>query len=125
MSTYYQRLKTDNPGKYPENIGKSWCEDEETKLIESCKLGVPIDDIANTHMRTKGGIRARLGVIVSRCHFDYKWNVDRINRYTGLDKDYISKIIKKADDKFVVKVKIFANIGTQTEESSIDKLKKD
>jgi GIY-YIG catalytic domain len=46
--------------------GTPWTNEEETTLLKSINEGTSIDNIANKHRRTPGGIRCRLALIASR-----------------------------------------------------------
>lgn len=44
----------------PQNSGLPWTEEEYQKVVEAYQAGTSIREIAKLHMRTLGGIRARL-----------------------------------------------------------------
>jgi len=44
----------------PNNAGKPWFEDEDSKLVELFESGTTIAELASTHKRTKGAIQSRL-----------------------------------------------------------------
>ncbi len=53
----------------PENMGKPWTAEEDAKITSEYQQGVPGNEIAKAHQRTKGGIAARLvrlGIIPDR-----------------------------------------------------------
>ena len=55
--------------KVPENAGKPWSKEDETRLIELYRSGVSKKDICNTLQRTIAGVAARLvhlGIIDNR-----------------------------------------------------------
>ena len=55
-----QQTIKDDPEKYGVNFGKPWNTLEENKMLDLIKLGKNIDEIATSHGRTAGSIRARL-----------------------------------------------------------------
>lgn len=128
MSRYFKTLRDENPEKYPSKLGEKWSDEEESELREAIKMGIPKHEISKTLGRTIGGINARLGVIVRRCHFDYKWDVRKIENHTGVFPAIIEKIIEKADESFKTKAKEFKTASTQTDytpECAIIKIKSD
>ena len=46
--------------KLPENAGKPWLPEDDTKLLKLYKAGISVKEIAKRYKRTKGAIRARL-----------------------------------------------------------------
>ncbi len=44
----------------PDNVGRSWTADEETRMVEAFKAGQAPEDIARRHRRTLRAIEARL-----------------------------------------------------------------
>ena len=115
MSRYFKTLRDENPEKYPSKLGEKWSDEEESELRQAIKLGIPKNEISKTLGRTIGGINARLGVIVRRCHFDYRMTVAEIEKHSGLFPAVIESIIKKADESFKTKAKEFTTSSTQTE----------
>ena len=115
MSRYFKTLRDENPEKYPSKLGEKWSDEEESELRQAIKIGIPKNEISKTLGRTIGGINARLGVIVRRCHFDYRMKVVEIEKHTGLFPAIIEKIIQKADESFKTKAKEFTTASTQTD----------
>lgn len=115
MSRYFKTLRDENPEKYPIKLGEKWSDEEESELRQAIKMGIPKNEISKTLGRTIGGINARLGVIVRRCHFDYRMSVAEIEKHSGLFPAVIEKIIHKADESFKTKAKEFTTASTQTE----------
>ena len=115
MSRYFKNLRDENPEKYPTKLGEKWSDEEETELRQAIKAGIPKNEISKTLGRTVGGINARIGVIIRRCHFDYKWDVRKIESHTGVFPAIIEKIVEKADESFKTKAKEFTTASTQTE----------
>ena len=115
MSQYFKNMRDENPNKYPSKLGEKWSDEEESELLQAIKSGIPKNEISKTMGRTIGGINARLSVIIRRCHFDYKWEVRKIESHTGVFPVIIEKIIGKADETFKTKAKEFKTASTQTE----------
>lgn len=128
MSRYFKNLRDENPEKYPSKLGEKWSDEEESELRQAIKMGIPKNEISKTLGRTIGGINARLGVIIRRCHFDYRMSVTEIEKHTGLFPAIIETTIKKADESFKTKAKEFKTASTQTDytpECAIIKIKSD
>jgi len=56
----------------PENVGKSWDDEEEATVVNLFKSGTSLDDIARAHGRTSRSIQLRLehlGVLRTRSSF--------------------------------------------------------
>ena len=55
------KIKNNHRNSNPSlNVGKTWTEDEETKLISMWKSGHSFEEIANQLRRLRGGVRSRL-----------------------------------------------------------------
>ena len=53
-------VRAQRRAQLPDNVGRSWSEEEEQELIKAFKGGDPIADIATRHGRTLRAIEARL-----------------------------------------------------------------
>ena len=91
-----------------ENIGKKWTELEETQLLEELRNGTELDDIANLHQRTLGGIRARINKL-AHIYLKEGMDVDKIADVLRLDKLELDYLNKKVDKTKVVVQKLNAN----------------
>lgn len=98
MSQYYSysKLKASNPDKYPSRMGEPWDKDEISQLLNLSKRKMPIQDIADTHDRTKGAIRAKLQEIAYKMYVDHKLAKDIIFT-TGLTSVDLERLIKRRE----------------------------
>jgi hypothetical protein len=88
-------FKTKNPHTdYPTNLGKKWTDEEENTLLQELDKNINIENIAQIHNRTIGGIRARQRTIAYNMYLK-KASIEEIMIKTKLDKEQLMKIIKK------------------------------
>ena len=88
-----------DPEKYPANMGKAWSDEEVIQLLRLIKGKKSVNEIAEIHERTPGGIRARLRDIAVDYHFNNKLSMEEIQRHTGLGPDAIQDAISKREIK--------------------------
>lgn len=91
MNTY-DKLRAENPGKYPANMGKSWSKEEHDLLLKRIADGFTIEQAAEEHGRTVKGVKARLHVVASALA-SVGVALEEIVAKTGLDKEHIDKHI--------------------------------
>ncbi len=83
--------------KYPSNTGKAWKDDEVLQLLRSIRNKKSIDEIAEEHQRTTGGIRSRLYILAVDYYFNDEKTIEQIIKITGLDEKTILEQIKKKE----------------------------
>jgi hypothetical protein len=81
-------LATKYPGKYPARMGQPWADDETQKLLQAVKRSESHDQMAKTHERTIGSIRAKLSMLAYE-YYQEEVPIEKIQIYTGLDKEVI------------------------------------
>ena len=91
MNTY-DKLRAENPGKYPSNMGKSWSKEEHDLLLKRIADGFTIEQAAEEHGRTIKGVKSRLH-IVAEGMAAAGMALEEIMAKTGLDKSHIDKHI--------------------------------
>ena len=91
----YNRLKADNPEKYPAKLGAAWKEEDIKQLLEDIKNKLSHEEIANKHERTIGGIRSRIRELAADYYFNNELSVDKIQKYTGISLEEIADSISK------------------------------
>jgi hypothetical protein len=95
FSCILKMFKTKNPHTdYPTNLGKKWTDEEENTLLQELDKNINIENIAQIHNRTIGGIRARQRTIAYNMYLK-KASIEEIMIKTKLDKEQLMKIIKK------------------------------
>ena len=95
----FQKLAENNPGKYDENFGQPWTNEEEIKLLRLVDKNKSIDDISKEHKRSAGGIRGKLSNIAYKMYNENK-TIDEIqNKLKLLDNEQIQKAINKHKNK--------------------------
>ena len=99
MSDKFKAMAIVNPDKYPARMGQAWTGEETKDLLKAVESGHHINDIANHHERTVGGIRARLCTIAADLHFNHKTSMDEIMNITGLNVAQIENAIFDREEK--------------------------
>ena len=95
FSCILKMFKTKNPHTdYPTNLGKKWTDEEENTLLQELDKNINIENIAQIHNRTIGGIRARQRTIAYNMYVK-KASIEEIIIKTKLDKEQLMKIITK------------------------------
>jgi hypothetical protein len=94
MSTMntYDKLRAENPGKYPANMGKSWSKEEHDLLLKRIADGFTIEQAAEEHGRTVKGVKTRLHIVAEGLAAAGAALEDIVTK-TGLDKAHIDKHI--------------------------------
>jgi len=90
--TNTRQIKVSNPP--PSNFGRKWTETEERQLFLELEHKMPLENIAQRHNRTPGGITSRIREIVYRLHADGA-SLDEIINKTKLEGGMIRDIIGK------------------------------
>ena len=89
-----------NENKLHERQFSKWTKDEEKKLLTEIKNKKSIDDIANEHYRSKGGIKARIKHIARELVEEGK-SKDEILKITGLStQEYYKAINNKSSNLY-------------------------
>ncbi len=79
----------------PSRRGQPWSDDEIQNLLQAVRKKESIEQIAQKHERTPGGIRARLRELAADYYFNDNRPIDEIMKFTGLDAETISDAISK------------------------------
>lgn len=79
----------------PSRRGQPWIDDEIQNLLQAVRKKESIEQIAQKHERTPGGIRARLRELAADYYFNDNRPIDEIMKFTGLDAETISDAISK------------------------------
>ena len=79
----------------PSRRGQPWSDDEIQNLLQAVRKKESIEQIAQKHERTPGGIRSRLRELAADYYFNDNRPIDEIMKYTGLDSGTISDAISK------------------------------
>lgn len=98
-------LREKNPEKdYPANLGAKWTAEEESALLRELAAagGANIEEIAQKHNRTVGGINSRRREIAYKMYLQ-NVSMDEIVRQTKLDAEIIMQTIAKRGEKTVEK----------------------
>jgi hypothetical protein len=100
MSNPFARLvKLRNPEKeYPSSMGKRWSKIEDNNLLQELNNDLSIQDIANIHNRTIGGIQARQKLIALRM-FNKQTPIDTITRIMRITEKQIYEQVEKQNSK--------------------------
>jgi hypothetical protein len=83
-----------DPSKYPANIGKPWLDDEVLQLLQGVRKKKTIEEIAEEHKRTVGGIKSRLRQIATDYHNEGR-SIEQIEKFTGLTTEEITDAIER------------------------------
>jgi uncharacterized protein (DUF433 family) len=98
-SPMLKMIESKNIGvKYPENTGKPWNAEEDEMLLNELNENMSIEQIANSHKRTLGGIRSRCEVITYNMHIT-GISTEEIMEKTQLSKEQIEKAIIYRNNK--------------------------
>jgi hypothetical protein len=79
----------------PSRRGQPWTDDEIQNLLQAVRKKESIEQIAQKHERTPGGIRSRLRELAADYYFNDNRPIDEIMKFTGLDAQTISDTISK------------------------------
>ena len=83
-----------DPEKYPANMGKAWLDEEVIQLLQEIKRKKSIQEIAEQHQRTVGGITSRLKQLAADYHEEGRCMED-IEKFTGLTQEQITETIQR------------------------------
>jgi hypothetical protein len=115
----------------PANMGKPWLDDEILQLLQNIRKKKPIEEIAQQHQRTVGGITSRLRGLAADYHAEGR-PIEDIIRFTGLTEEVINETvarrknaeenrIKRAEskaagraEKFVKKYQVISSASSPT-----------
>ena len=89
----------------PTNLGKKWSDSEIQQLLQGVKQKKTIDELAEIHQRTSGGIRCRIKQLAADYYFNDNRPIDEIMKFTGLDKETIMDTISKRQYEMDLKEK--------------------
>jgi hypothetical protein len=89
----------------PARHGNPWSEDEIQKLLQAVKKKETHVQIAVSHQRTQGSIRAKLRGLAADYYFNDNRPIEDIMRFTGLDNETITDAISKRQWRIDQKVK--------------------
>ncbi len=118
-SNMLKHIKSNIPGKeYPSNLGKLWTNDEERLLFVELNENIDIEQIAQSHNRTVGGIRSRCHYIAYKMYLD-NVSMEEIIEKTKLDKKSIQKIIDRKQSNNKKKAELKPQISMETEIAEI------
>lgn len=79
----------------PTNHGKAWHDEEVQNLLKEVHKKLSIDQIAESHQRSRGGIRSKLRSLAADYYFYENRSIEEIMKFTGLAKDDIADAISK------------------------------
>jgi len=102
-----------DPSKYPSRMGQPWNHDEIVKLLRSIQKKKPVEQIAEEHQRTVGGIQSRIHTLAVDYHFNDKRPMEEIQRFTGLTKEQIEYSIRKRTATDSMKKKPVENVKAE------------
>jgi hypothetical protein len=89
----------------PSRCGKAWSSEEIQQLLKEVRRKETHNQIASTHERTVGGIRARLKGLAADYYFNDNRPLEEIMKFTGLDSETISDAISKRQYEIDMKEK--------------------
>lgn len=89
-----KRLYGLDPAKYPANIGKPWLDDEILQLLQGVRKKKSMEEIAEEHKRTVGGIKSRLRQLATEYHTEGR-SMEQIQKFTGLTAEEITDAIER------------------------------
>ena len=99
----------------PSRRGQPWLDDEIQNLLQAVRKKESIEQIAQKHDRTPGGIRSRLRELAADYYFNDNRPIEEIMRFTGLDSETITDAISKRQWRMDQKVKEQAQVLADTE----------
>jgi hypothetical protein len=80
--------------EYPSNVGQKWSDKEEISLLEELSNNIDIEQIAQNHNRTIGGIESRRREIAYKMYLK-NLDIEEIIKQTKLDYNSIEQTIQK------------------------------
>ncbi len=104
MNRYWEMVKIQNEDKeYPSNMGQKWTDEEETSLLRELNNDIDIEEIAQKHNRTIGGINSRRREIAYKMYLK-KNTAEEIIKQTKLDYECIKQTIEKKQNNMSKKI---------------------
>jgi hypothetical protein len=81
----------------PLRHGQPWADDEIQKLLQAIKRKDTLEQIAESHQRSTGGVRGRLRQLAADYYFNDNRSIEQIMIFTGLDKATIVDVISRRE----------------------------
>jgi len=81
----------------PLRHGQPWTDDEIQKLLQAIKRKDTLEQIAESHQRSTGGVRGRLRQLAADYYFNDNRSIEQIMIFTGLDKATIVDVISRRE----------------------------
>lgn len=94
----FNKLRQDNPDKYPENTGKLWTDNELSLLMNELEQNDNIENIATSHKRTVGGISAKIDKIAYDM-FLKQIPINEIVEKTKITEMQLNEVIEKFKER--------------------------
>ena len=86
--------KTMSSTEHPANRGKPWLDDEILQLLQNVRKKKTVEEIAEQHQRTVGGITSRLRELAAGYHAEGR-PMEDIMRFTGLTEEVINESVAR------------------------------
>jgi len=118
MATEKKGLYGLDPSKYPARMGQPWKDEEVMQLLQSIQKKKLIEEIAEEHGRTIGGINSRRRELAADYHFNGNRTIEEIQKFTGLTKEEVEYAIKRRSQPKIVKIKEAVNILVEPSKES-------
>jgi hypothetical protein len=80
--------------EHPANRGKPWLDDEILQLLQNVRKKKTVEEIAEQHQRTVGGITSRLRELAAGYHAEGR-PIEDIMRFTGLTEEVINDAVER------------------------------
>jgi hypothetical protein len=80
--------------KYPANMGKAWSDDQILQLLQGVRKKKSMEEIAEEHKRTVGGIKSRLRQLATEYHTEGR-SMEQIVKFTGLTAEEITDAVER------------------------------
>jgi len=106
----------------PSRCGKAWSSEEIQQLLKEVRRKETHNQIASTHERTIGGVRARLKGLAADYYFNDNRPLEEIMKFTGLDSETISDAISKRQYEMDMKEKTTKLKVSQPQQQTIPQL---
>lgn len=79
----------------PARHGEPWMDDETHQLLQEVKKKYTLDQMASSHQRSHGGIKARLRQMAADYYYNDNRSIEEIMKFTGLEKEIVLNAIEK------------------------------
>jgi len=99
-------------------MGKPWKDEEIMQLLQSIQKKKSIEEIAEEHGRTVGGINSRRRELAADYHFNGNRTIEEIQKFTGLTKEQVEDAIKRRSQPKLVKPKEIVNTLVESSKES-------